>query len=571
MPWSAGLAVLIAELNTETNTDKALDRIAQVARTFTNSRNAIIAVLNDYMGHLEVRSALHDEIRAGERLDRLPLAVGDEEGIVGYVAATGSTKLTGNVSAERNYKRLFESTVSEIAVPIRDRNRRVRAVISVGTDRPNAYDEKDREVLHVLADLTSLVLQQEGYVSHEEALIQIGSSLREVTEEGLLDRVIHVAKDVLRLQACSIFLEDPVTDTFVLRGTVGWAKEQVGLIRYERGEGFTGWVGDTGEPILLTDPQTDPRWRGKYVEIPSDDIASFLAVPIIVRKRSVGVIRVLRRKTENRFLDNRFTPDDLRLLEAIAEQVAAGLENSRNMESVIRNERMIAWGELSAKSSHMIGNRVFALKGDVNELGHTLKDGRATIEELQELHQSLATNVTRIEEILQDFRDFVTATQLDRHPTDLNQLVKETVDEVFPKRSGIELKLDLASDLPEASADPKRLRRAISELIENAINHMDTGALCIATRSIAKGREERMVAEIEISDTGPGVEADQKALIFQPFFSKRVKGMGLGLSIVKGIVDAHGGEVYEAGEGGEGARFVIRLPLANQNKGGPGA
>jgi signal transduction histidine kinase len=562
MPWSSGLAELIAHLTTEADSDKALDLIAEAARTYSNSRNAIIAVLNDYMGHLEVRSELHDEIRPGERLDRLPLAVGDEEGIVGYVAATGSSVLTGNVSTEPKYKRVFESTVSEIAVPIRDRNGRVRAVISVGTDRPNAYDEADREMLQVLADLAALVLQQESHVTHEEALIQIGSSLREVSEEALLDRVINVAKDVLRLQACSIFLEDPLSNSFVLRGTVGWAKDQVGLIRYGRGEGFTGWVGETGQPILLAEPQNDPRWRGKYVEIPSDEIASFLAVPIIVRKRSVGVIRVLRRKTENRFLDNRFTPDDLRLLEAIAEQVAAGLENSRNMESVIRNERMIAWGELSAKSSHMIGNRVFALKGDVNELGHILKTGQASAEELKDLQQSLATNVTRIEEILQDFRDFVTATQIDRHATDLNQLVKETAAEIFPKRSGIELELDLDFDLPHASADPKRLRRAISELIENSLNHMDTGNLRIATRVASTGQEERKVAEIEISDTGPGVQADQKALIFQPFFSKRVKGMGLGLSIVKGIIDAHGGEVYESGLDGEGARFIIHLPLA---------
>jgi signal transduction histidine kinase len=71
-------------------------------------------------------------------------------------------------------------------------------------------------------------------------------------------------------------------------------------------------------------------------------------------------------------------------------------------------------------------------------------------------------------------------------------------------------------------------------------------------------------AEIEIEDSGPGVEDEAKATIFQPFFSKRVKGMGLGLSIVKGIVDAHGGEVFESGRLGHGARFVILLPLEDR-------
>ena len=447
-------------------------------------------------------------------------------------------------------------------MPVFNGHQRVRAVLGVGTDRSDAYGETERGALRLLADLTALILQQELHLSHEEALIQIGGALGDVGEEALLDRVLRVAKDVLRLQACSIFLEDPLTDTFVLRGTLDWNPELVGHVSYERGEGFTGWVADTGKPILLDDPQSDPRWRGKYVEIPNEEIASFLAVPIVVRNRSIGAIRVLRRKTENRFLDNRFTPEDFRLLEAIAQQIAAGLENSRNVESVIRNERMIAWGELSAKSSHMIGNRVFALKGDINELGHMLNDGTASTDEIREIQASLATNVSRIEEILQDFRDFVSATQIDRHPTDLNTLVEETVDEVFPKRSDVALRLNLQAGLPCADADPKRLRRAISELIENAVNHMDAGTLSISTRQVARGRSDPQVLELEVSDTGPGVQEDQKALIFQPFFSKRVRGMGLGLSIVKGIVDAHGGEVFEAGQDGKGARFIIHLPVA---------
>jgi signal transduction histidine kinase len=565
MPASISLATLIADVVSEPDSGQALDKIASYARDSTGSRHVIVAVLNDYMGHLEVRSAIDDELQSGTKLERLAFPVGDEEGIVGYVAATGSSVLTGNVQAQPHYKRIYASTISEVAVPITDRNGRVRAVLNVGTDRPNAYDEQDRETLQALANLAALVLQEEDHANREEALIQIGRSLRALNEESLIDRVIHVAKDVLRLQACSIFILDPLTETFVLRGTVGWGREQVGRISYSRGEGFTGWVGDTGESILLADPQTDPRWRGKYVEIQSDEIAGFLAVPIIVRNRSIGVIRVLRRKTENRFLDNSFTQDDLRLVEAIAEQVAAGMENIRGMDTMIRNERMIAWGELSAKSSHMIGNRVFALKGDINELGHLLQDGQASTDAICEIQQSLATNVTRVEEILQDFRDFVSATQIERHPADLNQLVQETVDEVFPRRSEIELQVDLEQDLPEALVDGKRLRRAISELIENSLNHMESGSLRVATRlaPAMKGRTDGgAMAEIEISDTGPGVEADQKSVIFQPFFSRRVKGMGLGLSIVKGIVDAHGGEVYEAGGYGEGARFVIHLPIA---------
>jgi len=569
MPNSPSLSRLLAQVAGEADCGTALDRVAHAALGLTGSRHAIIAVLNEELGHLEVRHGAGEGWVESARNERLPLDVGREDGIVGFVAATGSSVVTGNVRQEPHYKKLFPTTESEIAVPVRDRNDRVRAVLNLESDRRDAYGEVERETVNALSSLIGMVLEQEDHATREEALIQIGNSLdASLTEEALIDRVMHVAEDVLRLQACSIFLIDPKTDLVVLRGTLGWLRDQVGQISYQKGEGFTGWVCETGESILLDDPQGDPRWRGKYVEFPSEQIASFLAVPIIARTRILGAIRVLRRKADNKFLDNRFTQSDLRLLQAIAEQIGAGLENTRNMEKIIRSERMIAWGELSAKSSHMIGNRVFALKGDINELQHLLSEREVDLQEVRDLEKSLSTNVTRIEEILQDFRDFVTATQLNRTPTDLNLLVQETVDEVFPRRSQVALEVQLDSSIPQMSLDAKRLRRAVSELIENSLNYMDQGRLRVSTRLVLGEEDERTraarnarFARLEIEDTGPGVDADQKALIFQPFFSNRVKGMGLGLSIVKGIVDAHGGEVFEAGEEGAGAKFVILLPV----------
>jgi signal transduction histidine kinase len=276
--------------------------------------------------------------------------------------------------------------------------------------------------------------------------------------------------------------------------------------------------------------------------------------------------------SENEYLDTRFTESDQRVLQAIADQLAIGLDSIRAIERLVRSERMIAWGELSAKSSHMIGNRVFALKGDVNELGFLIGENELNRDNLKGLQKSLMTNVTRVEEILRDFRDFVTATQLERSVGDLNSLIQETVTEVFPKRGEIELDLKL-SEIPPVSFDPKRLRRAVSELIENSLNFLDTGRLCIITKPASEEQLARAnlprgmnYISLEVADTGPGVEEDRKEIIFQPFHSSRVRGMGLGLSIVKGIVDAHGGKIQETGTKGIGARFLILLPAADRPK-----
>lgn len=566
------LPELLQMVAREPDSSLAVDEALRMAVAMTRSRNAMLAILNEELGVLEVRHVTGRDLTGKEQDEQLAIDTEGREGIVAYVAATGHTVLSGDVEKEPHYKKLFHTTRSEMAVPIQDRHGRICAVLNLESDHLDAYGEREQELSNGIAAVFSLILDRIEAASREEALVQVGMALdNSLTEEALVDRVIHVAADVLRFQAASLFLHDPATDTFVLRGSVGGLSDRIGEIRYQRGEGLTGWVCDAGEAVLLNDPQSDTRWRGRYVEFASDQIASFLAVPIVSRKKTIGAIRAVRRVSENRYLDNKFTEDDKRLLEAIADQVASGLENVRNMEKIIRSERMIAWGELSAKSSHMIGNRVFALKGDVNELGHLLSDSQPSIKEIKELQRSLETNLTRVEEILQDFRDFVSATQLDRKPTDFNQMVRETVQEVFPKRSAIELELVLEEPLPTIHGDTKKLRRAVSELIENSVSWMDAGRLRVQTSLVGRdaypqtrGSKTRQFVRLELEDSGPGVEEDRKTIIFQPFFTGRVKGMGLGLSIVKGIVDAHGGEVFEAGEEGHGANFVILLPVPDR-------
>lgn len=564
---ATSLAELVPLVAMELDVDRALGSIADAAVAITNSRHAIVAVLNEELGCLEVTHGSGEDFDTLGRGDVLRVDVGDKEGIVAFVAATGTAFMSGDVTNDPHYRQMFATTRSEIAVPVRDRHGRIVAVLNLESDKGDAYTVEDQLTTDALASMIGVILDRQEQNSYEEALIQVGSALdAALTEEALIDRVIQIGSEVLRFQACSIFLHDPKTDTFVLRGTLGRLKDQIGKIRYARGEGCTGWVCDKGQPVLINHPQSDPRWRGKYVEFPSDQIASFVAVPVLLRTKTIGVIRVVRRTSDNPYLDLRFTESDMRVLQAMAEQFAVGLDNIRSLEKIIRSERMIAWGELSAKSSHMIGNRVFAIKGDTNELGHLLQERMLDREEVGKLQKSLAVNVMRVEEILQDFRDFVSATQLHLQAGDVNAVVEETSAEIFPKRSKVKLELTLAEELPAVEIDAKKLRRAIGELIENSMNYMDEGTLRISTSVMDRTTRQlkRRFVQIEVQDSGPGVNTESKQLIFQPFHSGRVKGMGLGLSIVKGIVDAHGGEVYEAGEVGKGAKFVILLPAVDR-------
>lgn len=566
MLTSREIASLLQAINQEWDTSKALTRLLTVAQTCTSSRNAMLARMNDELGAMQLCYGIGLDWTS--ELDQKEIRLGIRQGIVGYVATKGTSFVASNVSEEPLYDPLFASSKSEVAVPIRDRHGRIRAVLNVESDQESHYDEADVHILEVLAGIAGVVISRDELLTREEALFQIGNAVDRAHNEGeLLDQLIKIAHDQLRFASCAIFLWDEPRQEFVLRASSGSLRDQVGVFGYARGEGCTGWVGEHGKSIRLANPQADPRWQGRMLEMPPDQIASYLAVPIVHRGSCVGVIRVIRRDSDNPHHDNRFTEDDERVLMAIAEQVANGIEAIRALQRVVRVERMAAWGELSAKSSHMIGNRVFALRGDINELGHLLAENPVDMAQVSSVQQSLANNLTRVEEILQEFRDFVSATQLIKAQADINFLVKESITEVFPRRSAVKLVFSLADNLPVVEVDARKLRRALSELVENSLSFFEEGQLKVSTKLATKKLLQTSKLDtkvdyvaIEVEDQGPGVAPEQKSLIFQPFYSSRVKGMGLGLSIVKGILEAHGGAVIEIGRPGSGAKFVMLLP-----------
>ncbi|MDQ2986643.1 MAG: GAF domain-containing protein [Armatimonadota bacterium] len=559
----------LLELVLLTRNATSLYTLCDHALKFTGARNAMIADYSVEHGFMTLRAGIGQDWRPELLGSQINIADDASEGITAYVAATGRTFRSDDVATERLYRRLIPGTRSELASPIRDANARIRGVLNVESDEPAHFGEEAQRNLELLAVIAGIALDREDQGTREDALMQIGTALDEArTEEGLLKRVAMVTQAVLRVSAYSIFLWDEEEQAFTLRDTVGSSLLPQDA-QYVAGEGATGWVCQHGEPIRISDPASDPRWRGKYVEVPAEQIASFMAAPILSGGKCMGCMRAIRKRPQNRYIENRFTEDDERLLLAIADQLGTGLEKLRSLSKLIDRERMAAWGELSAKNSHMIGNRVFALKGDLNELRFLLSEENVDRNSIKQIADSLEAGVTRLDAILHEFRDFVTATKLNLSRADINEVVKSAAKALVPATSNVVIDFDLASNLPPMTLDVEKVERAIAELVENSLHFVDKGRIAVTTRhaSIADLVGAKLPTAkgdhvaITIADQGPGVEEGRKKRIFEPYQSSRPRGMGLGLSIVKGIVEAHGGKVFESGEEGKGAKFVILLPV----------
>lgn len=556
--------------------DEILDAILREAVAALSADRGFLALVDHDRGELAVR---HTEGSGwDEQKRRMRLKVSEEtgKGITSLVAATGKPYRTGNVLDDPHYVPSFDDVRSEIAVPLVDSYSRTRGVINVESVHPDAFDQRLEDVLVAVANLATVAVVLDDHRARESALVEIGKELNAFSETPrLLRKIIEVTGDAMRFEDCSLFLIDYSTGKLMLMASRGSLSEEVGKASYSIGEGLTGWVAEKGHPVRTTDPRGDSRWRGLHMEIPVEEMGAFMAVPIHGRDSVLGVIRVLRRRSPYPWFPNDFTQDDEDMLMIIGSQVGIALENARLVDKLMNAERMAAWGEMSARLAHMMGNRVFAIKGDINELEYVLGSVCSGQAAALELTDSISKGIFRLEEILSEFREFVLATRLAVAEVDINDVTKQAVAEGFPKRSPVKLSMHLTEDLPAIKADANKLRRCFAELIENSLHYLgDAGELKIST-ALAESRDIRSrvrrprgkYVKISFEDTGPGVPAGKKTEIFRPFYTTRAQGMGLGLSIVKQIVEAHKGVIYECGKRGKGANFVILLPISPRSQG----
>ena len=150
------------------------------------------------------------------------------------------------------------------------------------------------------------------------------------------------------------------------------------------------------------------------------------------------------------------------------------------------------------------------------------------------------------------------------HSSDLNEIVESAVLLFEGRIQSIRVEKHLDPSLPPVMADPEALRRAIANLIDNAAEAMQDSLLRVLSVETAAGERPGM-AEIMVSDTGPGLTDEMRERLFLPWFSTRQRGTGLGLSIVAKIVQDHGGSIRAENNVPAGARFIIELPLAETN------
>jgi signal transduction histidine kinase len=236
------------------------------------------------------------------------------------------------------------------------------------------------------------------------------------------------------------------------------------------------------------------------------------------------------------------------LLESEVKKRTDELENAQ--EKLIRSERLATIGQLAASVGHELRNPLGVLQNSLYYLTLKLNDSE---DKVKKHLTTMSRELSRSDKIIAELLEYSRKREPCLHPTDLNRLMDEVLEKVaVPGEVRIARESD---DLPPVAADSEQLQSVFLNLIYNGIQAMPEGG----TLTLKTSRENGSV-EVRVSDTGGGIPEENLQKIFEPLFTTKSKGIGLGLSITKNIVESHGGEMKVESELNEGATFIVRLP-----------
>jgi signal transduction histidine kinase len=385
--------------------------------------------------------------------------------------------------------------------------------------------------------------------------------------EDVLDRAMKWAEEFMDAEASSVYqLHEKTQELFVMLAR-GEKREPVRKITLKVGEGIAGHVVHTGKPMVIQDVSKEERFSDKFDRITGFKTRSILCVPLMLRNAPIGALQVINKKTGGPF--NRA---DLELLYAIAQHVAIAMENANlykrlekshdmttqelriTQQKLIRSERLAAMGNLVQGVAHEIRNPIMTIGGFAQRIKKEV-EGHEKVEKYIDI---IVEETNRLENLVRRIREFaevqVCLLSPERPDTVLLEALRQVKD--VAENQGVKIVSEIPSDLPKMRIDANQLLTALNNLLENALEAMPGGGT-LALKS--KVTNDQLIIVVE--DTGCGIPKENLSAVYDPFVTSKIKGAGLGLTLVHQVVMNHHGELNLNSEKDRGTVVTIRLPL----------
>lgn len=511
-----------------------------------------------------------------------------KEGLTGWIGRYGKPLLINNVTDKEELKKIhpelrwskrYKDIVNPdwkyapfLGVPLRAKGRVIGVLRMTRKDTDVPFGEKDMLLATAFGSIVETAIENARIYKDREKMIKTLSKSIEFgnkisskldIEKLLKDIVKDAAKD-LDAKICLLYLFTPDESRLILRAGHRIPKDMMGE-EWKRGEGIIGDIAKGLKPIRRRDIRSYPKittmgdkgaiWK---------QTKTFLGAPLRAGGRILGVLVLLDKRHEEGILPW-FTTNDMNFLKFLSTEIAIAIENAklydiakRAQEWEIEQKKMSALGRQAGEIAHSIKNPFTSIRSTAQNL-KDITENKEVIEGLDGIIKNVDWGADRVSSIL----SFSKPSKKEKEEVNINELIDKILGLMATRNINITKRYE--TRLPKIKVAKSDIEAVIMNLIQNALEAMKDSKERILDIETTFSRDGSEI-KIGIRDTGCGIPEKDKDRIFEPWFTTKTKGTGIGLSPSFNIIQEHGGRMNFRGLD-KGTIFFIHLPLDETSKG----
>jgi PAS domain S-box-containing protein len=343
------------------------------------------------------------------------------------------------------------------------------------------------------------------------------------------------------------------------------------------GECMCGMAVQLNKPLYSADVFSD--YRCTWEECKRAGLKSFAALPLRKGDEVLGVIGLASNSLRN-------FEEQAEFLETLAGQISVSVINAQLFEDVQTHANILErrveerTRELREAQEQLVRHEKLAVLGQMaSSVGHELRNPLAVItsalyylklvqpdadEKIKKYLDMIQQEVRTSEKIITDLLDFARVKSVDRESVSVSDLIRQTLER-FPAPASVQVNLEIPTDLPRIFVDPRQMIQVLGNLTVNACQAMkDGGQLTVSSYQLSVNTTPLVTDNwilITVKDTGVGISTENMKKLFEPLFTTKSKGIGLGLAVSKKLTEANGGRIKVESEPGKGSTFTVWLPV----------
>jgi len=556
--------------------NNVMDIVLTEVQNLTAANCATIFIL-DRNSHLLV-----PRLSKGEAVERTPLDLQSSSDLAVQVAHTGRSSqvmhegipcqgscTTSPAGEVQNFCRLCLPLVA---------GDEVMGVIDLQAGGCVRIDREVEELLTTIASQAALVLRNaethEDLEQHYRELSLLFEIQQEVSStleyEKVLKLIVDRTRSLLHGSECTIRLVEEGGPHKLIRIAATTASTTIGPAVMPLEDSVIDQQVFSGELIAVEDVRIDPRFSHKD-EAEEAGIVSMLCAPLIARRDCLGSIRLYTRERRD------FNVSDRKMFLAIAGMAATAIDNARlysqvedknkellatnktlrnTQKQLVQKEKLAALGEMAATVAHEIRNPLTSVRGFAQRIARKYQD--AGDGRLAEYTGIIIEEVDRLNKFIKDVLDFARRAKPDFHAVNVNRLLSEIINLMRDELTAQSIVVvpDLDMGLRDIMADEILLKQVFINILQNSRQAMGKGGVLMIRTQNYKGE-----VRVRIADDGHGIPRELLQKVWTPFYTTKVQGTGLGLSLVLRIIDDHHGKLFIRSRVNQGTVIDIRFPV----------